>query len=380
MPARRPVTLADVARLAGVAKSTASYAFSDPGRLSPQTTKAVLEAAEQLGYFGPSALGRALASGRTHVVAVVTRALLEAPETDPHALQVIDGLSRELASLGYGVLLLPPVTDDASRRLHATALYDAAVTVRRIDGIAATDEILEHRGVPFVKLDGVPDEHRAVSMDHFGPMREILAAVVEAGHSRIATITLRMTVDFERTKTLAGADVEVFMRDLDSMGPHRVPRERLLPFKDLGIVPSHLASCSIVSKDEAYAVARDLLTLPRDQRPTAIVCQADTFAWGVWEAARDLGLDVPGDVSITGFDGITGGVYDHMNLTTVEQDGALKGRLVASWLVNAVEQGVEPEPVPLDLRVRWGSSVAQLAAGASQSTSRSSKRSAASAS
>jgi len=60
----RAVTLADVARAAGVAKSTASYAFSDPDRLAPQTTERVLAAAAQLGYQGPSALGRALASGR----------------------------------------------------------------------------------------------------------------------------------------------------------------------------------------------------------------------------------------------------------------------------------------------------------------------------
>ncbi|NTV39780.1 MAG: LacI family transcriptional regulator, partial [Demequinaceae bacterium] len=188
MRAGRPVTLADVAREAGVAKSTASYAFSDPNRLAADTTRRVREAAERLGYSGPSALGRALASGRTSVVAVVTRALLEAPNTDPHALQVIDGLSRELASLGYGVLLLPPITDEATHKLHAGAMYDAAVTVRRIDGIPETDAMLAQRGVPWVRLDGVPDDDKAVLMDAVTPSMQILRSLIDDGHVRIATV------------------------------------------------------------------------------------------------------------------------------------------------------------------------------------------------
>uniref|UniRef100_UPI0025C0E125 LacI family DNA-binding transcriptional regulator n=1 Tax=Demequina sp. TaxID=2050685 RepID=UPI0025C0E125 len=179
MSERRPVTLADVAKAAGVAKSTASYAFSDPNRLSPATTQRVLDAAKTLGYSGPSALGRALASGRTSVVAVVTRALLESPDTDPFALRVVDGISRELASRGYGVLLLPPITDDATRRLHAGAIYDAAITVRRIDGIEETDAMLARRGVTWVRLDGTPDEERAVTIDAVTPSAQLLRALVD---------------------------------------------------------------------------------------------------------------------------------------------------------------------------------------------------------
>lgn len=351
----RPVTLADVAREAGVAKSTASYAFSDPGRLAADTTRRVLEAAERLGYSGPSALGRALASGRTSVVAVVTRALLEAPDTDPYALQVIDGLSRELVSLGYGVLLLPPITDEATHKLHAGAMYDAAVTVRRIDGIPETDAMLAQRGVPWIRLDGIPDEDKAVAMDSVTPSTQILRALLDLGHHRIATVTLRLTIEDRAMKIIAGADSQELVSALPGSVPQQVPRARIEAFARVGVAPSHIASCSIVTREEGYAAGIALLSLPADERPTAIVCQADVYAWGVNDAARDLGLRVPEDVSITGFDGLLGGVFDQMNLTTVMQDGATKGRLVARWVTLASTGPDAPPPFDLPLTVRWGS-------------------------
>jgi DNA-binding LacI/PurR family transcriptional regulator len=288
------------------------------------------------------------------VVAVVTRALLEAPDTDPHALQVIDGLSRELASLGYGVLLLPPITDEATHKLHAGAMYDAAVTVRRIDGIPETDTMLAQRGVPWVRLDGVPDEDKAVAMDAVTPSIQILRTLIDSGHRRIATVTLRLTLEDRAMTIIAGADAQELIASLPSSVPQRVPRARIEAFSPVGISPSHIASCSIVTREEGHAAGIALLSLPAEQRPTAIVCQADVYAWGVSDAARELGLRVPEDVSITGFDGLLGGVFDELNLTTVMQDGASKGRLVARWVTLASAGPDAPPPFDLPLTVRWG--------------------------
>jgi len=365
MRAGRPVTLADVAREAGVAKSTASYAFSDPNRLAAATTLRVREAAERLGYSGPSALGRALASGRTSVVAVVTRALLEAPDTDPHALQVIDGLSRELAALGYGVLLLPPITDEATHKLHAGAMYDAAVTVRRIDGIPETDVMLAQRGVPWVRLDGVPDDDKAVAMDSVTPLTQILRSLIDGGHARIAAVALRLSLEDRGMQIVDGPASAALIKDLPSSVAQRVPRDRLEAFARVGIAPSHIVSCSIVTREDGHAAGRALLSLPVHERPTAIVCQADVYAWGVIDAARELGLRVPEDVSVTGFDGLVGGVFDELNLTTVMQDGSTKGRLVARWVTLASTGPDDPPPFDLPATVRWGSSTAPASEQAS---------------
>lgn len=356
MSERRPVTLADVAKVAGVAKSTASYAFSDPNRLSVATTQRVLDAALELGYAGPSALGRALASGRTSVVAVVTRALLESPDTDPFALRVVDGISRELASLGYGVLLLPPITDAATRTLHARAIYDAAITVRRIDGIEETDAMLAQRGVPWVRLDGTPNEEKAVTIDSVAPSVQLLRALLDWGHERIATVALRPTLEDTEPALLDGAASRRLIAGLPSSVPQHVPRARLEAFARVGIAPSHIAICPIVTREHAYEAGKKLLSLPPADRPTAIVCQADVYAWGVWDAAKDLGLRVPEDVSITGFDGLTEGVFAELDLTSVAQDGTQKGRLIARWVTLACAGPDAPPPFELPLSIRWGSS------------------------
>lgn len=350
----RAVTLADVARAAGVAKSTASYAFSDPDRLAPQTTARVLAAAAQLGYQGPSALGRALASGRTHVIAVVTKALMLAPEEDPFALQIIDGLSRELHELGYGVLLLPPVVDEQAARLHAAAIYDATVSVRRLSHLAETDEILEARGVPWLKLDSGSDEYRAVSAQEDDATAVLLRHLASLGHKRIVAVALPFEGGDVASRLFEGPEVRELLDTLPERVPAHVPRARMRGFAGAGVVPTKVAVCAATTYEAGHAAGLQLLQGPDDERPTAVVCQADVYAWGVVDAARELGLRVPEDVSVTGFDGLTGGVFDTLELTTVVQDGVLKGRLVARWIVERLDRGDDPPPNVMPLTVRYG--------------------------
>lgn len=176
---------------------------------------------------------------------------------------------------------MPPIADAATHTLHAGAIYDAAITVRRIDGIEETNAMLAQRGVPWVRLEA---------------------------------------------------------------------------FARVGVAPSHMAVCPIVTREHAYEAGKRLLSLPPAVRPTAIVCQADVYAWGVADAAKDLGLRVPEDVSIPGFDGLTEGVFAELDLTSVVQDGTAKGRLIVRWITLACAGPDAPPPFDLPLTVRWGSS------------------------
>jgi DNA-binding LacI/PurR family transcriptional regulator len=251
---------------------------------------------------------------------------------------------------------LPPITDAGTHKLHAGAIYDAAITVRRIDGIEETDAMLAQRGVPWVRLDGTPDEEKAVTIDAVTPSVELLRALLDWGHERIATVTLRPTLDDTHPAFLEGPAAKALIDGLPDSVPQRVPRARLEAFASVGISPSHIASCPIVTREHAYEAGKQLLSLPRATRPTAIVCQADVYAWGVSDAAKDLGLRVPEDVSITGFDGLTEGVFADLDLTSVVQDGTEKGRLIARWVTRACEGPDTPPPFNLPLKVRWGSS------------------------
>lgn len=345
MPNRGPkhhVTLADVAARAGVAKSTASEVFAGSHRVAEATAAKVREAAEELGYAGPSALGRALARGRTNVVAVMTRALLEDPDTDPLSLAVIDGAIREFARAGFACVLLPPITDDASRALADSVQFDAVVTIRRMEGFSQTDPYLRSRKVPWMPLDGDNDEHLAVTMDDRRAMTEVIDHLRALGHHRIGVVTLRFTPDKDGDGWC----------DMDQVAELSRPniRRRLEGIRDAGLVPAAVYSCSFV--DYAKGRQAGLAMLELEPPPTAIVCLTDLHAAGVIDALESQGLAVPGDVSVTGVDGLPMDRLGVHRLTTVVQDGFAKGAAVARYVVAQIDgKRREPEHIPVTLRV-----------------------------
>src|SRR5690606_5628714 len=109
---KRP-TMADVATKAGVSLSTVSLTYSGAGPIAPETKARVEQAAADIGYLGPSPQGRALRSGRSHIVGVVIHEKLALAFRDPLALRVMDGLIGDMGDMGLGTLLIPsPVGDD----------------------------------------------------------------------------------------------------------------------------------------------------------------------------------------------------------------------------------------------------------------------------
>ncbi|WNM23552.1 LacI family DNA-binding transcriptional regulator [Demequina capsici] len=357
MAEHRHVTLAAVAKAAGVAKSTASHVFTGKRVVAPETAERVRHAAAAMGYTGPSALGRALASGRTQLIAVVTHALLEDPDTDPLSLAILDGLQREFAQAGYGTVLIPPITDDASRDLAHAVLYDGVVSVRRMVGFEETNPYLESRHVPWIALDGYMTEEAAVVMDDAKATEELARRVLEAGHERIAIAGYTFSVE-ELPDGLTTFD------ELYEAAPTNV-RRRLDGFVRAGVEPVAVFRCGTVARSSGEAAARALLEM--EEPPTCILTTADVHAAGIIDYARRVGLRIPEDLSVTGFDAVTLGGLGGIELCTVVQDGMQKGRIVARRLLRMLEAeregrgGLElGDPEELPLPVRWGDSVAVL--------------------
>lgn len=340
---QRRATLADVARLAGVSKSTASYAFSQPSRLSDESLTRVLDAAHKLGFAGPSGLGRQLASGRSHVIAVVTAMLTDATRDDRFSLKMLEGLLRELANLGYGALVIPPATSEQSAALLRGLAYDGAVCIQRLSHHRETNAILESRGVPMLQLDGNSEDDVAMLLEDSEAISSIVRKLRDDGHERIATVTLF----FDRHAARSGLRP---MEEALGAKPAAV-RSRLAGFARAGVMPSAVYECSRVAIEDGYEAGRALLSLP--DRPTAVVCQADVLAAGVIDAALDLGLRVPGDLSVSGFDALTGPPFDSLDLTTVDHSPLERGAAAARWIVGRAEGRVAPRS-PIPATVRWG--------------------------
>lgn len=322
---RQRATLVAVARAAGVSVSTASLAFSGRGPVSTVTRDKVLIAARMLGYSGPDPRARSLRQGRSGVVGVVVENTVLAAFRDPVNVGMVDGVAEVLGEAGAGVLLL---TDSA----HARGAFDNAA----MDGVVLTGcspvvgellESLRRRHIPTVLIGGRP--HRgtpAVDVDNIAASTALAGHLHDLGHRDVTTVTLPFDVD--RTQTVSRALVDASTADtaIDRLCGHR------------SVFPRGQAVAAAGSTvDEGERLGRLLLTAGR--RPTAIVAQSDLLAVGVMRAAESLGLTVPDDVSVVGFDGIELAALGGHTLTTMRQPMQDKGRAAARAVLRLIDGG-----------------------------------------
>lgn len=334
-PATKRPTLAAVAALAGVSVSTASLAFSGSGPVSAATRDRVLAAAEELHYAGPDPRGRSLRQGRSGIVGVVMEERVLAAFRDPIRIAVLDGIAQETTADGRGLLLLTDVGESALAMESAS--MDGVILLGCSGRIARSIDIQRRRAIPAVALGGPAfDGVLTISLDDDTASERAARHLADLGHTDVAIVALPLdSVD-----------------GLDERGPLTPQRERAgtvqvtldrlrgvrAVFPDSGGV---VTTGSYV--DEGMLAGHALLDDP-DHRPTAILAQSDLLAAGVIRAAEDLGLQVPRDLSVVGFDGIALDRIIPHDLTTLVQPAAEQGRAAGRAVLDLVDGG-RPESV-----------------------------------
>ena len=323
-------TLAAVARLAGVSNSTASLAFSGTGPVAESTRERVLAAAKQLHYAGPDPRARSLRRGRSGIVGVVTEERVRDAFRDPIKIALLDGITEEIAAVDAGLLILTDA-GEAAKRIE-DAPMDAVVLIGcspRLDESVAT---LRQRGIPLVAIEGDPAVGvLTIGQDNRDATRVAAQHLRDLGHRDVAVVTLSLTRDrargplTERVRLAASSTTAL---------------ERLEGARDVfPEAEGWMTRGSFV--EEGRAAGRALLADERT-RPTAIIAQSDLLAAGVIRAAEELGLRVPEDVSVVGFDGVrVDGLWPY-DLTTLVQPAVAKGRAAGKAIVDMLE-GAEPE-------------------------------------
>jgi DNA-binding LacI/PurR family transcriptional regulator len=350
-------TLARVADLAGVSVSTASLAFSGAGPITAETRDKVLAAAAELGYSGPNPLGRQLRSGRSGIVGVVLGDQPGRAFRDPVAVKVLDGLVDVLGAEGLGVLLIPgvrsaavprgeggePVAVPAVDPLLESAAVDVAVLVWGVLRDDATLAALQRRDVPVVvgeggRVEGAP----LVALDDRAGTAQAVRHLQDLGHTRIAEITLPLDAD-ERSGPIDAARL--------AQADRTSTRHRLEGVRDeVEPVISWETPASLVEHGRDAATEILGAWVPETERPTAIVAHSDLLAAGAVIAARELGLRVPDDVSVAGFDGIDLPWLSPDVLTSVHQPLQAKGAALGRAVLGVLA-GEEPTctTLPVDL-------------------------------
>ena len=326
---KRP-TLAAVAALAGVSVSTASLAFSGSGPVSQQTRNRVLAAAEELRYAGPDPRARSLRQGRSGIIAVVLEETVLQAFRDPVKIAFLDGIAQEIAGSGRALLLVPDITDGptvASTALE-NATMDAVVLLGCSPHVTRSIEITRRRSVPIVALGSTPfPDVLSVTLDDRVATVTLARHLESLGHRNVAVVALPLEESRERGPlTPAWESTASVSTTIDRLAGSREV------FPDAAVM---ITGGSLV--DEGLLAGREILAGP--DRPTAIIAQSDLLAAGVIRAAQELGLQVPRDVSVVGFDGIRlDNVISH-DLTTMVQPAAEQGGTAARMVLDMLDDG-----------------------------------------
>jgi DNA-binding LacI/PurR family transcriptional regulator len=323
---RRP-TIDDVARNAGVSKGAVSFALNNRPGVAPATRDRILRVASDLGWT-PSHRARALAADRALAVGLVVARPPETLGADPFFPAFIAGVESALAPLGQSLLL--QVVPDREREV---AGYRRLAADGRVDGVVLTDlriddprpGLLASLDLPAVVIAPSCSDHPpapCVCVDDRPGIAAAVEHLIDLGHRRIAHVggPSEFVHSVSRREAWAGA------------------------LRAAGLSEGPYVESDFSAQGGAAATAQ-LLDLP--EPPTAIVYANDLMTIAGTAVATERGLDVPGDLSVTGFDDTEVAAHLSPPLTTVRTDAFVWGRAAADRLTASVEgRAAVTDPLP----------------------------------
>jgi DNA-binding LacI/PurR family transcriptional regulator len=314
-------TIRDVASKAGVSIATVSFVLNrTPGQvISEKVKRKVQRVAGELGYH-PRAAAAGLARRKTNNVAFIFHQAENTISNQFYSF-VIEGAIRESVARGYNALFSYVGSDYRGREDIPKVILE-----RNADGVLVFQKIqpkllaeIQARGVPVVAIDHYPRMRDAHWVDIDNRTGGALAAehLLDLGHRRLAVLA-------SGKRPSISERVDGFAAACQKRGLVFSSKSQRIEAKDL-------------SFGAAYAAA--LEALKRRQRPTALFCANDEMAAGVLRAAHALGLNVPDDLSVVGFDDVAMSSYTDPPLTTVAVDKEGLGRRALACVVELVENG-----------------------------------------
>ena len=332
----RRVTIVDVAERAGVAISSVSSALNDRPGVSEETRRRILAVADELGFVR-SVRARSLSAQRAFAVGLAVQRDADVLESDPFFGAFIGGVESVLSTRGSALVLQLGVD-----RAHTLSRYRELAAARRVDGVFLSDievddprvELLQSLRMPAVGIN--PDRDfpfPSVRQDGDAGIAELLGHLRELGHRRVAHVRGPEHAIHARSRERAWREAE----------------------RALGLEPGPLLRGDFTF-ESGLAAADALLAL--DERPSAVFCSNDLMAVGVMARFEDLGLRIPDDLSVAGYDGVAMGDYVRPTLTTLRTTPRRIGEEAARMLLELIDGGeaadVDVEPVELVVRGSTG--------------------------
>ncbi|MBC7327745.1 LacI family DNA-binding transcriptional regulator [bacterium] len=310
------ITIKEIAKELGVSPSTVSRALRNHPAISEGTKKRVRETAERLGYR-PNALARGLATRRSKTIGLIVLDI-----SNPFYAEIAEGVEEVVSSNGYSLLLCNSGYDPEKESKYIGVLRE-----RRVEGIIITTlnvalphiQDLWQNGPPFVPIDWFPGDNPCVTTNNVEGARQAIEYLLSIGHRDIAYLA--------GPSQLPGAmdRVEGYRRALHKYG---------IPFREELVIYENSTA------KDGYKGFKELLE--RGVKFTALFCANDMVAIGAMRAAQEMGVRIPDDISLVGYDDIEIASLLSVPLTTVWQPRKEQGIMAANLLMEMLKEKKKP--------------------------------------
>lgn len=309
------VSLKDIAKTCGMSVATVSKALNDRSDISEATKKKVRQTAADMGYL-PNSAARMLKTKRSYSLGVLLEDNAGCGLTHEYFSRVLDGFKTEAEKRGYDITFLRTVNRDMGFLENCRYRgLDGAVVVNMDFSDPQVTRLLEETTFPCLTIDYTCNTRTSIESDNVKGVRDLAKYVCSLGHTKIAYI------HGENESEVTKRRVAAFYTVMEEKGIN-VPDEYVMESRYLN------------SKDAAACTKR-LLELP--DPPTCILYPDDMCAFGGIEYLRSVGISVPKDISVTGYDGTQFSQMLLPPLTTYWQDAEKMGQQAAEELIAAVE-------------------------------------------
>jgi len=316
------LTLEDIAKQAGVSRSTVSRVVNDLPNVSPDVRKRVLDVIQKTD-FHPNAAARTLASQRSWTIALVLPHSVSAFFTDPYFPHLIKGIAQGCNQYNYTLaLFLVGTKEDEDMmfpRVARKGLVDGVIVQAGHHGDQAIVGRLINSKIPLVVAGRPfhPNDVSYIDVNNISAAQNAVRHLIKLGRKRIATIEgpWNSTVSIDRK--------EGYLKALAENGWN---------------VDDSLITVGDFTEEGGYAAMQQLLP----QKPDAVFSASDAMAIGAMRAVREAGLRVPEDIAFVGFDDLPISAYTPVKLTTVNQPVVQFGVKAVEMLIDLIENGMFP--------------------------------------
>ncbi|MEW9799481.1 LacI family DNA-binding transcriptional regulator [Alteromonas sp. CYL-A6] len=332
------LTLKDVAQKLGVSTATISNAFNRPDQLSAAKREEILEACQRIGYHGPNKAAQILRKGQSNIVALVLADSISYTVSDPVASTFIRGVSSVLQEHKKHLLLY---AGDSESIQDVVDFVDGFICYGLPRNQKLADE-LARVTKPVVSVDFDLDTRPSVNINNEEACYELAKQAVAQG-DHVAILGLRL-IDSPTTCRIYNSP----LLDTDSSISHRRLDGYLRAIHEAGLTIENDWIWHIPESDSQFArqAAREVLS--SNPRPNTVLCMSDIIALELLQCAMGMGIRVPEELKITGFDGIDEAARTRPYLATVCQSSEQKGRLACEMLLTGNK---EHQLLPFEIRL-----------------------------